>query len=73
MFLHEAITELLQKEKRSMSSREIANALNESGLKVRKDGSLFNSTHIISNVNNHLDMFYTDSLYSPQRISLVED
>jgi hypothetical protein len=73
MYLHQAIKEILQKEKRPMSSREIANAINETGRVQRKDGSLYTANHIITNVNSHLDMFYTDSLYSPLRISLVED
>ena len=41
MYLHQAIKEILQKEKRPMSSREIANAINEIGRVQRKDGSLW--------------------------------
>ena len=73
MYLHVAIKEILQKEKRPMSSREIANALNVCEKAQRRDGSTYTASHIITNVNSHLELFYTDSLYSPIKISLVED
>jgi len=73
MYLHVAIKEILHKEKRPMTSREIANALNVGGNVQRRDGSLYTASHIITNVSSHIDLFYTDSLYSPLRISLVED
>ncbi len=73
MTLPKAIITVLKKTEKAMTVREIAEEINTSGLKKRKDGMPFTTNHICRCVNIHIELFYTDSLYFPQLISLVED
>jgi hypothetical protein len=73
MTLPKAIHTVLRKARKPITVCKIADEINTSGLKKRKDGMPFNTYHICRCLNRYPELFYMDSLYFPQLISLVED
>lgn len=65
MTLHEAIVQVLVKNKKSMSPIEIADELNKTSWYTKKDGSLIKSSQIGARVKNYSHLFTkNDSLIS---------
>ncbi|PKO12836.1 MAG: hypothetical protein CVU39_22120 [Chloroflexi bacterium HGW-Chloroflexi-10] len=61
MTLHEAIVQVLQEARRPMTTREIADAVNQRKLYHRKDGKPVPAKQIGARVNNHPELFIKDN------------
>ncbi len=73
MKLHEAIYKLLVEMNSSMSTSDIAEALNENGWYEKKDGSLIKPSQIGARVNNYPDWFTKNNgLIRPKNGHAVE-
>ena len=57
MTLHEAIVQVLKENGRPMTSREIADMVNDGKLYVRKDGQPVPTSQINARVNNYFRIF----------------
>lgn len=69
MTLHEAIEMILQENGRSMTSRQIADIINDRGLYIRKDGLPVSASQITTRVGNY------DKLFAKEygKIKLLKD
>lgn len=57
MTLHEAITQVLKNENRAMSTKEIADRLNENGFYAKKDNSPITDFQIHGRTKNYPNLF----------------
>ncbi len=71
MLLHEAIEKLLQQERRSMTAKEIADALNVNQWYTKKDKTPLEPGQIHLRAKNYPKIFELDRTNSPIRISLT--
>lgn len=69
MTLHEAIELILQESGKSMTSRQIADVINERELYARRDGKLVSASQVTSRVNNYEKIFAKDL----NKIKLLKD
>lgn len=70
MLLHEAMEKLLQQERRSMTAKEIADALNRNQWYTKKDKTSIESGQINLRAKNYPKFFEVDRTTSPIKISL---
>ena len=68
--LHEAIKEVLKKERRPLTTAEIASAINRNKLYGKKDGTPVEPSQISARVNKYPGLFVKDESVRPQEISL---
>ncbi|AXG74644.1 hypothetical protein DVK85_10540 [Flavobacterium arcticum] len=70
MTLHEAIISILKENRGAMTSKEIADKLNEKNIYFKRDKSSISSSQVTARVNKYLTLFEKDNSVSPLKISL---